>query len=182
MIKEAEISKCGRYRYGLLRVWDKTLPRMVWIMLNPSTADADTDDATIRVVMERARRTGYGGVVVLNLFAYRATDPKALKSETYSTGPRNDEALLLMIERYKAGTFSIVMAAWGNHGTHRGRDKSVLNLLREHNVPVYAIKLTKAGNPCHPLYQSYDTEPFPWRTWKLPLEKPPQPGRRALDL
>ena len=182
MKKRATISKDGAYRWTLSRIWNGFKPAMVWIMLNPSTADADKDDATIRVIVERARRMGYGGVLVLNLFAYRATDPRDLKGAVAPIGARNNDALMKMIKRYKMGTFRYVMAAWGNHGSYLARDAEVLDILRRNNVPVHAIKLTKVGNPCHPLRQSYDTEPFTWRTWKLPKEKPPQPGRRALDL
>ena len=76
MIKSAEISKCGKYRYMLMRIWDLDLPKVCFVGLNPSTADAKEDDPTIRQLIEFAKSWNYGGFVIVNLFAMRATNPK----------------------------------------------------------------------------------------------------------
>src|SRR5271154_3410516 len=89
MISTADISEDGLYRYWLTRTWDPTKPVLNWIMLNPSTADANKDDATIRRCMNFAKHWHYGGIAVYNLFAFRATDPKVLLKTQHKTGLRN---------------------------------------------------------------------------------------------
>lgn len=163
--KGAEISGCGRYRYVLWRRWDKARPRLVYIMLNPSTADADHDDATIRVCCGRAYRLGYGGIRVVNLFAYRATDPAELVKLTPAEriGPENDQAL----QRNLGGDRDMLVAAWGDDGLlpgwRRPRAREVLELVaHDLGYTVHALGLTKSGQPRHPLRISYQTAPFVW--------------------
>jgi hypothetical protein len=84
----ALLSECGQYRYRLWRLWDALAPVMVWVLLNPSTADADTDDPTVRKCVGFARAHRYGGVVLVNLFAWRATDPKQLRIVNDPVGPK----------------------------------------------------------------------------------------------
>lgn len=86
----AGISECGTYRYWLCREWSPGLDSLVWLMLNPSTADATQDDPTIRRCMGFARRWGYGGITVVNLYAYRATNPRDLLTAADPVGPEND--------------------------------------------------------------------------------------------
>src|SRR5690349_21188818 len=88
----------GAYRYRLDRWWDRALPPLIYIMLNPSTADAERDDATIRVCMGRAKNEGCGGIVVVNLFAYRATKPEDMKRAADPVGPNNDWYILSALE------------------------------------------------------------------------------------
>src|SRR5262245_19133112 len=92
--KEALISPCGLYRYWLTRTWDNSLRRVCWVMLNPSTADAEQDDPTIRRCVGFARSWGAGGIIVVNLFAFRASDPKALLRAADPVGPDNDGHIL----------------------------------------------------------------------------------------
>lgn len=89
MEKTAIISEDEKYRYQLSRCWDETKPRILFIMLNPSTADANIDDPTIRRVISFAKSWGYGGVYVGNLFAFRSTDPKGLKQIADPVGENN---------------------------------------------------------------------------------------------
>ena len=121
MIKTAKISRCGKYRYELTRIWQDTLPKLVLIGLNPSTADAETDDNTIRVCSKRAREWGYGGIVMLNLFAYRATDPADMCRAGNPVGPGNN----VVLNRYRHVP---AIACWGGHGSHLDRDRAVVSL------------------------------------------------------
>lgn len=149
----AELSPCRRYRYALWRTWDETLPRVMFIGLNPSTADETADDPTLRRTMDFARRWGFGGVGNGNLFAWRATDPRAMMAAADPVGPDNDRWL-----RRLAADAGLVVAAWGNHGVFQGRSAAVRDLL-----PVlHCLKLNASGEPAHPLYQRADTSPRPW--------------------
>jgi hypothetical protein len=149
----AILSKNRKYRYVLYRTWDEGLIPLTYIMLNPSTADESVDDATIRVCMGRAKRLGFGGILVLNLFAYRATDPQELYKVRDPVGPDNDLHLRTVCEHDTE-----FVLAWSNHGSYLNRDKSVLDILREHKVRPWCLGLTQQGNPLHPLHQSYDTK------------------------
>ncbi|MEQ8318782.1 MAG: DUF1643 domain-containing protein [Rhodospirillales bacterium] len=159
MIRGADISKCGRYRYCLWRIWDETLPELGFVMLNPSTADAETDDPTIRVCIGRAKRTGYGGIRVVNLFNYRATNPAELKTVDDPIGTFHSPADEVVCMK--------VIAAWGDHGTllglHRARWQEVAeDFCVFYGMGLWALGLTKQGQPRHPLYLSYDIKPFLW--------------------
>lgn len=142
----------GKYRYELRRQWSPELPTVAFIGLNPSTADAMQDDPTIRRCVGYAKAWGYGQLIMLNLFAYRATDPLAMKSADDPIGPENDETL-----RRVAAQAAVVVAAWGNHGSHLGRGAAVRNL-----VPLHYLRLTKSGQPAHPLYLPGTLTPIAW--------------------
>lgn len=150
----ATISECGQYRYDLTRWWDQSLRACVFVMLNPSTADASEDDPTIRRCVGFSRAWGFGGLAVVNLFALRATDPKVMKAHTSPVGPENDRSIRRWLEN--AGR---VVAAWGTHGTHRGRDREVVQLMRAVSVPVFHLGVSKDGHPKHPLYLPANSEP-----------------------
>lgn len=147
----AVLSSCGQYRYELWRRWAEG-PHVLFIMLNPSTADAANDDATIRKCVAYAKRWGFGALCVGNLFAFRATDPKDMKSAADPIGPENDATLARLSS--EAG---VIVAAWGAHGTHMNRDKAVMKMLPTIN----ALHVTKDGSPGHPLYLKGDSTPFP---------------------
>lgn len=158
MRSEATFSTCGLYRYNLLRVWNDMLPRACWIMLNPSTATATTDDPTIRRCMGFARAWGYGGIEVVNLFAWRATDPAELLTQTSEkVGPDNDQHILESSARC-----GVRIAAWGVHGKLGDRGRHVLAMLTHPLREVYHLGLTKDGYPRHPLYVKGDTKLTPF--------------------
>jgi hypothetical protein len=143
----AVFSPCETYRYRLWRAWDNAAPRVVFIGLNPSTADVTTDDPTIRRCVGFAKAWSFGGIEVVNLFAFRATEPKNLKQAADPVGLENDAHLL----RVTAAAGRVV-AAWGVHGTLHGRAEAVLELLKTAGVTITCLARTRAGHPRHPLY------------------------------
>lgn len=153
----AAFSTCWRYRYLLWRIWDESLPLWSFGMLNPSTADAFKLDPTVTRCTSRAQAGGAGGLVVWNLFAWRDTDPAAMKRATDPVGPANDQAIWLAVEN---STLNI--AAWGAHGTHRRRAFDVLAMLGGQAVPLHTLAFTKLGDPRHQLYLPADLQPQPW--------------------
>ncbi|MDE1820981.1 MAG: DUF1643 domain-containing protein [Euryarchaeota archaeon] len=152
----AEFDRSRTYRYSLGRVWDPAKPRVAFVMLNPSVADLDQLDPTVRRCVGFAKDWGYGSLEVGNLFAIRSTDPVALyQLHPEPIGWSNDAALLRIQRRSKE-----VIVAWGNHGWHLGRGDAVLDLLRA-NGPVRCLGYTKQGQPAHPLYLKATTERRP---------------------
>ena len=152
----AVLSVDGLYRYRLSREWGGG-PSLAFIMLNPSTADADIDDRTIRRCMRFARGAGYDSIVVGNLFGWRATKPVELKTATAPVGPDNDTALAEII----AGAL-LVICAWGARGTLLNRDRSVLRMIGELKKVPYCLAITSTGHPAHPLYLPAHLRPIPF--------------------
>lgn len=142
------------YRYTLWRTWDQTRPFVQFICLNPSTADETKDDPTLRRCIGYAKDWGYGAVCMTNLFAFRATKPAAMKQAADPVGPLNDQ-ILTDIGR-SAG---IIVCGWGPNGTHKGRDREVVELMRGLNP--HALVLTKDAHPGHPLMLEKSLKPFP---------------------
>lgn len=159
-IAGATVSDCGRYRYTLERRWSAVARYVLWVMLNPSTADAFVDDATIRVCMGYARRWGYSGILVGNLYAWRATDPRDLlaahKRGEDIVGAENAEHLEGLTRR--AG---IMVLAWGVPGPIRGTAQATLRALPA-SLTRHVLTLNKSGHPCHPLYKSAQLVPTEW--------------------
>lgn len=161
----AVVSPCGQYRYWLTRGRE---PRLPIVMLNPSTADESKDDPTIRRCMSFARREGYAGITVCNLFALRATDPAALRKHPDPFGPNNNQYLAAMIER--ATEPKTVLCAWGAFNFNSGITYAAEALLRHQNATLVCLGRTKEGAPRHPLFVAGNTpfEPFPgpsgWRS------------------
>jgi hypothetical protein len=153
----AELSPEGRYRYALWRVWEPAAPRVAFVLLNPSTADATRDDPTIRRCVRFARRWGYGGVEVVNLFARRATAPAELRTAADPVGSANDEHI-----RTSAARVARVVLGWGGYGGCNGRDRAVVDLLGPF-APLYCLGTTANGSPRHPLYVSGATRLRPYR-------------------
>jgi len=153
-IGAALFSSCGIYRYWLTRSWDGSRPRVAFIGLNPSTADAENNDPTVLRCLRRAIRLGFGSMTMLNLFAIRATDPKVMLAAGDPVGDGNDAAIAAECKRC-----SMVIAAWGVDGAHRGRDKAVVEMLRRNGVTLHCLRVTAGGFPSHPLYLPYDLEP-----------------------
>lgn len=160
MIKNAIISECGTYRYSLTREWDQN-PRMLWIMLNPSVADASIDDPTIRRCIGFSQSIGelpgqrFGSIEVVNLFAYRSTDPNdmaAAKARGVDiVGPENDRYIT-----EAAGRASLVVAAWGADKLAPLRSVNIRKLVTPHTL--MALGKSKSGAPKHPLYLASNSE------------------------
>lgn len=144
----ADFSPCRTWRYTLIRTWDDSLPRLLFILLNPSTADAKHDDPTNRRGISFAKRWSYGSVVFVNLFAFRTPYPKELRLADDPVGPDNDQHILQQVE-----LSDLVVAAWGLHGTYCKRDKAVRKLIGRH---IFCLGHTKDGHPKHPLYVRSD--------------------------
>ena len=146
--RDAVISDCGRYRYLLRRTWDHTKPRALVIMLNPSTADAEIDDATIRSLTRLLRGHGYGSFEVVNIYGLRATDPAELAKADDPVGPRN-----LAIVEAAIGRCDVAICAWGAHPmAHAGTTVDIRNAIRCRRPALYCFGKTKTGAPKHPLY------------------------------
>lgn len=143
MKTDAILSDDRKYRYVLSRIWDETKPFVMIVGLNPSTADETENDPTINRCIEFSKSWGYGGVYMLNLFAFRATLPKDMKNAKDPVGVENDN----YIEEYSKLCDKVV-CAWGNDGSYKKRSKTVLSNLNN----TYYIKLNKSGEPAHPLY------------------------------
>lgn len=151
MKKSAIISECGKYRYRLERTWDPEAPKLGFIMLNPSTADANEDDPTIRRCIGYAKSLSYGGIIVCNLFAYRATNPKDLLSAENPEGPNNFEHVYQMSQ-----DAHIIILGWGNGGlVKKLKRPGYVELLAN----IYALKENKDGTPTHPLFLKGDLIP-----------------------
>jgi hypothetical protein len=161
MKRRALISECGQYRYRLSRRWNKSLPSCLFIMLNPSTADAELDDPTIRRCIAFAKSWGYGKLYVGDLFAVRTKSPSKMKDHSHPVGPNNCQHLQRMALKV-ARSGGICVAAWGGHGTHMGQDKIVMKWFESFGVQLHFIKLTIKKAPCHPLYLRGDLKPTPW--------------------
>jgi hypothetical protein len=156
----AVISPCGQYRYHLWRRWDELLPTMVWVMLNPSTADDKEDDPTIRKCIGFAKRHGCGGISVRNVFALRATDPAEILKHRDPFGPDNETHLLAA---RNVSLLTILVLGWGSRQAGK-RLKSYYQ--RAENCCIvnkpYCFGTTKDGDPKHPLYLPYDSEKVLW--------------------
>lgn len=148
---DAIISPCGLYRYTLDRIWGPGTIAL-FAMLNPSTADAECNDPTIRRTISFAKREGCGGLSVVNLFAFRATKPKALLDADDPVGPENDNFIRIAMNRC-AGPW---IAAWGADKMihYKGRALMVEKLLGHRAM---CLGKTKQGHPGHPLYVPGDT-------------------------
>lgn len=156
IFKEAVISDCGIYRYSLTRIWDESKPKVMFIMLNPSTADHEQDDPTIRRCISFAKSWGYGGLYVCNLFAYRATNPADLLKVDNPFGDKNIWHTRQLLDKVEK-----VICAWGNKKIVDkiiGKGNSYENLYFAYETLHY-IDLSKDGVPKHPLYLKSDLEP-----------------------
>lgn len=147
-LSRATISACGEYRYTLDRVWDASLPIALFVMLNPSVADASVNDKTILKCTMYAKREGYGGLTVVNLFALRSTDPRLLTQHPAPVGADNDAWITVALGSKPA----VVICAWGAHPAAPERAVRVLQILAAHDVPVKCLGTTQKGHPRHPLY------------------------------
>jgi hypothetical protein len=145
-----------RYRYVLSREWPAGKGLCLFILLNPSTADAETNDPTTRRCIGYAQRWGFSALNIVNLFALRATDPERLYRARDPVGPDNNRWIL---ERLRAA--DLVVCGWGNHGAHRARDARVLMLIKSSGKEPHALGLTRNSRPVHPLRQPKSALPKP---------------------
>ncbi len=161
-----QISKDRRRRYTLRRVWDPGKPSVVWILLNPSTADAKKDDATIRKIVGFSDRWGYGSITVINLFSVRSTFPSEIPGllEDHNESAMSFSRKEISILRNSSTAAETVVVAWGNGSKAsalvKARSEIVLDILGA-CVPAERIKClgkTAAGNPRHPVRLGYDTK------------------------
>ena len=166
---EAVFDRAGMYRYLLVRRWADGAPPVTFIMCNPSTADEDTDDPTIRRCIGFARREGAPALAVVNLFALRSTHPRQLPAAADPVGPHNDS---FISEHARPG--GLVIAAWGTWGQHQGRGAKVAAALAAAGVDLMCLGLTKDGQPRHPLYLPASASLIPFQ--------PARPPRDAQDL
>ena len=150
---QAGFSRCGRYRYWLRRSWDSSRPQCAFVGLNPSTADATSDDPTLRRCIDFAQRWGCGSLLLVNLFSLRATDPRELLGVDDPIGPRTN----LWLRRAKRES-QLIIAAWGNGGALHDRGDTVANLLGD----ARCLGITATGMPRHPLYCPKTTSPVPF--------------------
>jgi len=160
----AVISEDGRYRYSLWRHWwapGMLATRPCWIMLNPSTADGMDDDPTIRRCARFSRDLGFGGMVVVNLYARRATDPMDLARDPEPEGPQNAGFI-----SGNAAQAQLVIAAWGRSGRsvpgYAAHCRYVRSMLRALGVRLSVLALNKDGSPAHPLYLPASLRPAEW--------------------
>ena len=156
MERWASFDPTGRYRYGLGRRWSAA-PTLAIVMLNPSQADAQADDPTIRRCIGLAQGWGFGAIAVVNLFAYRSPHPQVLRQVDDPVGPANDTALTEAAHRAEQ-----IMLAWGNGGSLMERDRAVLTLLTPHQDKLHCLGHNRTGQPRHPLYVPSDISLQPW--------------------
>ena len=150
----AAFSPCGRYRWWLGRIWQPAGPRLLFVGLNPSRADGQRDDPTLRRLVAFARDWGYGGLEVMNLFARVSPFPAALRADPDPVGRRCDAWIRRRLQDLAAGELPArLWLGWGNGGRWRDRDAAVLDLVRREGWPAACLGRTRRGQPGHPLYR-----------------------------
>jgi hypothetical protein len=155
MQKTADFSPCRRYRYALTRKWAEG-PQVLFIMLNPSTADAMNDDPTIARCLSFAKSWGFCSLAVGNLFAWRTPSPAELLKAQCPVGDDNDGWLGAL-----QASADMTLAAWGNNGAFNNRGTEVARRLTNPHM----LGLTKRGHPSHPLYIGAKALPQQWKSW-----------------
>jgi hypothetical protein len=156
----AFLSDCQKYLYSLTRIWDDSKLRVLFIMLNPSSADGENDDPTIRRCIGFAKDWGYGGLYVVNLFALRATNPKELLTAPFVVGVENEKWI-----RRMSSLAHLVVCAWGNSSIVSKLQKRLDHTwkpLSWINKPLHYLELSNDGTPKHPLYLPKHLTPTPY--------------------
>jgi hypothetical protein len=157
---EAVYSECGQYRYYLCWRWSDAPALYVW-MLNPSTATHEHLDNTVKGLIKHARQWGYGAVVIINLFAFRATQPRDMLAASDPVGPHNDATTLATL-RAAVEDGSPVVAAWGTDGKHRGRAAKARAMAKQLDCQLFVFQFNMDGSPGHPLYIPHEVRPSRW--------------------
>jgi hypothetical protein len=153
MLRAAVFSPCRSFRYSLSRVWNPKLPKVMFVGLNPSTADEQKDDPTVRRCITFAQKWSFGGLVLVNLFAYRSTDPEGLLEVDDPIGTENDTHILA-----NARAVGRIVLIWGTKGTLLDRDQHVITFFPD----AHCLGFTKDGHPKHPLYLVGNTRMRPF--------------------
>lgn len=152
----AIFSPCRTWRYTLERIWwPQDQHWVAFIGLNPSTADEVQDDPTVRRCIGFAKSWGFGRMLMLNIFAYRATLPRDLRAAQDPVGPMNDTWLIGSTKRA-----SLVVAAWGTHGVYQNRHQNILKIFQNAGTTLHCLRVTKDGLPGHPLYLPRNLAPI----------------------
>jgi hypothetical protein len=168
--RTAVFSDCRRYRYRL-SIMRQAGPRVLWVLLNPSTADEHVDDPTVRRCQIWAEAWGYAGAEIANIFAWRDTDPRGMRAASDPVGPDNDGHLL-----EAAACAGLIICGWGVHGAHLGRGDYVAGLLRSAGHTLHALRITQGGHPQHPLYLPSAIKPVLWPHPRLAAAGARTPG------
>jgi hypothetical protein len=153
----AVYSDCETYRYSLRREWQGGAGTVSFVMLNPSTATEVQNDPTVERCERRARAMGFSAFQVVNIFAFRATDPKDMRRAPDPIGPENNSAILAA-----AAWADRVICAWGTHGAFMARGEQVESLLRGAGHQLFHLGLSQSKAPKHPLYIGYAVQPMAW--------------------
>jgi hypothetical protein len=160
MTRVVEFSADRKYRYRLLEpvgprkeiLWPGVSGKVAFILLNPSTADEHANDPTVSRCFKRAFRMGFSQAEILNIFAWRSTDPKKLYVVADPVGADNDAWIIR-----GASCADLVICGWGRHGAHLNRGPNVVKLLRHRGVKLHCLGVNVDGTPKHPLYLPYET-------------------------
>jgi len=148
----------GSYRYLLWRTWDVSRPRALWILLNPSMADEQLDDRTLRRCKTFSASWQFGGLEIVNLFALRTPYPRDLYQAANPVGEENEQYIIAAVRRA-----TCIILAWGAHGSYRERDRAALALIKAHTaLAPCCLGVTRSGSPRHPLYIARNKQPFPF--------------------
>jgi hypothetical protein len=153
-LRKARFSRCREYRYTLERSWNSGKGTVLFIGLNPSTADHLRDDPTIRRCVRFARDWGFQKLIVVNLFAYRATYPEDLMQTPEPVGPKNDVWI-----RHSYRSAQLTVACWGNHGAYLDQGKHI----RQQLPRLHYLKMNHSEQPAHPLYLKATATPQLWQ-------------------
>ena len=147
----AIFSRCNNYRYVLWRKWDDSKPKAMFIGLNPSTADQTHNDPTISRCIKYANSWGFGSIYMVNIFSYKTTYPRELKSSINPIGKETDRWIKKIYDMS-----DICIAAWGNNGQFLNRSYFIKKMLPK----IHCLKITKSGEPSHPLYLKSSLTPM----------------------
>jgi hypothetical protein len=154
-VSGATISNCKKYRYQLWHIWDESKPKVLFIMLNPSLAESEKNNPTVKRCINFAKSWGYGGLYVGNLYAYRTAYPKELKKAGYLKGEENIRHL-----REMGKESELIICAWGVFGVTKSNNTEWVFSLFE---KLHYLALSKDEIPRHPLYLKKDLKPIPFK-------------------
>jgi len=150
----AIFSECRKHRFALWRIWNRRKAPVAFIGLNPSTADESKNDPTVRRCVQFAEANGGGGLIMLNAFSYRATDPNEMKSQAVPNLQENTDWIVAF-----SGLAKMTVAAWGTHGEFAGRGETLIHRMRQSLRTLHCLEVNKGGTPKHPLYVRGDITP-----------------------